>query len=277
MANLTSVDKMKLEKLFNMESGYILDFTNNSFQEFVFSNVNREIYNDFYSYMGDSKANRLRAFWSKEPNYLVSKLIGALLDYWKAKKTINYEKIYDKKNCLFNECCEIADRLTQGGIEENIDAILNNDFDDHDFDLLSKNIRDTIENNEPELALDRLHTFSVKYIRNICDKHGIVYDKDEPLHSCYGKYNKFLKENKLLETKMTETILKNSISILEKFNYVRNNKSFAHDNPILNHDESMLIFKNITSTIGFIESIEEKYFKEEKSCEVNNNSDAIPF
>lgn len=276
MADLTSVDKIKLERLFEMASGYVLDFNNNSFQEFIISNVNRDIYNDCYSNMGNSKANRLRSFWNNETNYMVSKLIRALLDYWKEIKQINDEEIDDKEKRLFKESYEIADRLSQGSVGEHIDVILNNDFIDEDFELLSKNIRDTIENNEPELALDRLHTYCMKYIRNICDIHKIIYDKNEPLNSCYGKYIKFMKDKNLIETEMTETILKCSISLFDKFNYVRNNKSFAHDNSILNYDESMLVFKNITSSIGFIKAIEEKMFKEENN-DIDNNLDDMPF
>ncbi|WP_081728076.1 abortive infection family protein [Alkalihalobacillus hemicellulosilyticus] len=48
---------------------------------------------------------------------------------------------------------------------------------------------------------------------------------------------------------MTRRILKTSISLLDAFNPVRNDKSFAHDNPLLNYDESMLIFKNISALI----------------------------
>ena len=57
---------------------------------------------------------------------------------------------------------------------------------------------------------------------------------------------------------MTERILKSSISVLDAFNDVRNNKSFAHDNPILNYQESMLIFNDVSNVIKFIESIEER-------------------
>lgn len=277
MADLTSVDKIKLERLFEMGSGYVLDFTNTAFQEFIISNVNRDIYNDCYSNMGNSKANRLRSFWNSETNYLTSKLIRALLDYWKETKQLNDEELDCKEKRLFQEGYEITDRLGQGSVSEHIDVILNNDFMDEDFELLSKNIRDTIENNQPELALDRLHTYCVKYIRNICDGHDIIYDKNEPLNSCYGKYIKFLKGKNLIETEMTETILKCSISLFDKFNYVRNNKSFAHDNSVLNYDESMLVFKNITSIIGFIKAIEEKIIKKEESNNIDNNCDDMPF
>ena len=35
MANLTYVDKLQLEKLFGMGSGYVLNFSDKTFQEFV--------------------------------------------------------------------------------------------------------------------------------------------------------------------------------------------------------------------------------------------------
>jgi hypothetical protein len=57
---------------------------------------------------------------------------------------------------------------------------------------------------------------------------------------------------------MTERIIKSSISVLEAFNDVRNNKSLAHDNPILNYEESLLIFNHVASSIRFIKSLESR-------------------
>ena len=56
---------------------------------------------------------------------------------------------------------------------------------------------------------------------------------------------------------MTERILKSSISILEAFNDVRNNMSLAHDNSILNYEESLLIFNHVSASIRFINKLEE--------------------
>lgn len=57
---------------------------------------------------------------------------------------------------------------------------------------------------------------------------------------------------------MTERILKSSISMLEAFNDVRNNKSLADDNPILNYEESLLIFNHVAASIRLIKSLETK-------------------
>ncbi|MDR5763321.1 abortive infection family protein [Caballeronia sp. LZ035] len=55
---------------------------------------------------------------------------------------------------------------------------------------------------------------------------------------------------------MTDRILRSSISVLEAFNDVRNNRSLAHDNPMLNHSEAVLIFSDIGASIRFIRALE---------------------
>jgi hypothetical protein len=81
MSNLTAAEKRKLERLLGMESGYVLEFSNRTFSEFVLDSTGREIYDGKYDYSSGSKANRLRGFWNEEPNGVVAKLIGDLLDY----------------------------------------------------------------------------------------------------------------------------------------------------------------------------------------------------
>lgn len=76
---------------------------------------------------------------------------------------------------------------------------------------------------------------------------------------------------------MTERILKSSISVLEAFNGVRNNQSLAHDNPILNYDESVLIFNHVSGSIKFIEAIEKSIEKSNKEKSVETDWDDLPF
>jgi len=257
MSDLSSIEKLKIEKLFDMGTGYVLDFSNRTFSEFILENMGIEISDRKYDYASGSKANRLRAFWQKEPNHVAGQLLLKLLEYWKARKETGYSEITAAEESLHAECMRIAERLLQGSPIENLDAI-DALTDDKNFVLLAKSIKDSIRNNEPENALDRLHTFIVKYVRQLCEKHGIEHDRNKPLHSLFGEYVKYLKQHDRIESQMTERILKTSISILEAFNDVRNNQSFAHDNPILNYNESVLIFNNVASAIRFLQSIETK-------------------
>lgn len=174
---------------------------------------------------------------------------------------------------LHEECQKIVQALKSENPVENIDALTPNS-DEKDFSVLAEAIRESIEKNEPEKALDRLHTFTIKYIRQLCDNHEIVYDKDKPLHSLFGEYIKAIDKKGIIESEMTKRILKSSISVLEAFNDVRNNKSFAHDNPILNYNESILIFNDISNVIRFLETIEKPKIREK---EVEEDWDDLPF
>lgn len=86
-----------LEELLEMKSGYILDFSNSSFQRFVKGIINVDIYEDKVYEEYCSKANKLRQVIENESNYKVSKLILALAEYYedyklKSKKLTEYDK-----------------------------------------------------------------------------------------------------------------------------------------------------------------------------------------
>jgi hypothetical protein len=275
MADLTYIEKANIENFLGMKSGYVMDFSDRTFQEFVGEAVGLDINDPKYHYSSNSKANRLRQFIKVESNYTFGKLLSAFCDYWLSKVHTGEIDYHNDEN-LYKECVKIADRLKQESIVEHIDAIKPN-ADDRDFKLLAKSIRESIERNEPEVALDRLHTFTFKYLRELCDKHNISYDKADSLNAVFGKYVKFIVDKKHIESSMSEKILKYSINIIEAFNDIRNNKSFAHDNPVLNYHESVLIFNNISSTIKFIEFIETQINKVNELGKAQELSDDLPF
>jgi hypothetical protein len=81
MSDLSNLEKRKFEKLLGMGSGYVLNFSNSSFAEFVVDSTGLNIYDSRYDYGSGSKANRLRGFWRQENDSIVGKLMGELLDY----------------------------------------------------------------------------------------------------------------------------------------------------------------------------------------------------
>ena len=257
-------------------SGYVLDFSNRTFQEFILESTGLDIYNEKYTYGSGSKANLLRGFWQVETNYNVQRLNLALLEYWKTYNLLNNYNATQNDIELYNECKKVSGSLNTELVIGNIETI-QVETGDRNFSRLANSIRESIEKNEPEIALDRLHTFTVKYIRTLCDKHKIKYDKNKALHSSFGEFIKYLKSSKIIESEMTERILKSSISILEAFNSVRNEHSLAHDNPILNSNESMLIFKNVASIIQFLEQVENLHESTKIDVEINNFNDDLPF
>jgi len=81
VSDLTFSERRVLEQVLGMAGGYVLDFTDPTFDEFIREYTGRNIRDARYEYKSGSKANRLRAFWTKEENALVGRLLSALLDY----------------------------------------------------------------------------------------------------------------------------------------------------------------------------------------------------
>ena len=82
MSDLTAIEKRKLERALGMGSGYVLNFLNRTFAEFFLDSFGVDIYDAKYEYGSGSKANRIRAFWDQESNYLVGRVLGLLFDEW---------------------------------------------------------------------------------------------------------------------------------------------------------------------------------------------------
>lgn len=129
-----------------------------------------------------------------------------------------------------------------------------------DFETLSRDIADSLAKNEPVLVLDRLHTYSIKYIREICEKHGISVRADNgqlhPLHSLAGSLVKYYQQNNAFGSEFAEKALKASISLFDRYNSIRNNQSFAHDNMVLNKTEAAYVVRIVSATLSFIAEIE---------------------
>jgi hypothetical protein len=81
MSDLTFAEKQKFEQLLGMGSGYVLNFSNRTFEEFIRDSTGCNIYDSRYDDASGSKAHRLRMFWLKEDNRVVGKLMGEMLDY----------------------------------------------------------------------------------------------------------------------------------------------------------------------------------------------------
>ena len=81
MAKLSYNEQIYIEKILNMGGGYLLDFSNNTFQRFIFSVLEFDVYNK-YEY--ESKAKLLRRIFNDYGNAQVGKLLMSLLEYKRA-------------------------------------------------------------------------------------------------------------------------------------------------------------------------------------------------
>ena len=97
MANLSYQESIVLEELFEMHTGYVIDFSNRTFERFVKGVVNIDVYNDIGYQEYSSKANKLRQIFSEEPDGVVGLLVDELLSYYedvqlKKQELTEYQK-----------------------------------------------------------------------------------------------------------------------------------------------------------------------------------------
>lgn len=112
MSNLTDRDKRYLEALLNMGDGYVLDYTDATFDEF-FRRYAIDIHGSKYQTHGTSKAKKLRAFWEQESDSLVGSVLSEMLESYEVSCDLGAQEL-DKN--LLKKCRNIVARLT--GTEE---------------------------------------------------------------------------------------------------------------------------------------------------------------
>lgn len=270
-------EKRDVEAALQMGAGYVLDFSDRTFSDFVAASIGIDIYGGPYSGYGTSKAKHLRCFFDKASDYLVGRLPVDLIAHARQIGEENtYSPLTEADLKRLNRCQAIADRLKRETPVDNLDALRPN-TDDKDFTVLAKVIREGIERHEPGPVLDRLHTFCMKYFRAICQKRGITFEKTDNLGNLVGKYVKYLEQNGIIEAKVTVQIMRSSITTFSEFNYIRNNKSLAHDNQTLNDQEALLLFNAVANTIRFIEFLEARTPKKQPATASDELDGEIPF
>ena len=194
--------------------------------------------------------------WNKKALDLVIEGPQKQIDYLKTKENLLKEKIQ-----------KFIKPTKTGFLIRNIDYLINDDVDvtlpneeAESYEVLSRDIHDAINKGEPTLVLDRLHTYSVHYLRDICRKHDIPVADNKgnyfPLHSLAGSLSKHYQENNKFQSDFAEQSLKMSISTFEKYNQVRNQQSYAHDNEVLNKAEAMYVVRVISATLALLYEVE---------------------
>lgn len=228
MSNLNSHRVAVLEEILKMRTGYVLDFSNRSFEDFFQEYLNIDINDQKYLIRGESKANRLRTFVRLESNFLVLKLLKTL------------REIYQLHDPRLDEIIEWLSTRQ----EIYLDSFILNNFKSGNANECIEALSRSVRAGKPSEALDRLHTFAMNILINLYgDKN-----KEIPLHCLYIQLiNKFKFDEEV------HNILKSEQPLLEQLNNIRNNKSLAHANqPFNENDEAIYIIKRVFNLFEFL-------------------------
>ena len=261
LSNIEAKTKLILEELFDMNSGYVMNLSSTKFSDLIYDVTRIKIYDEKYNFRSGSKANRLRSLWNIESNQNVAAINLTLLGYWEQQFRLSNpdeEKFYRYYNLKVDAAKQLT--LLSKDTRTNFNtSILESIKTEKDFQLLKNDIQRTLDNNEPQLALDRTHTLLVTYFRKLCTRHGIVYNEKETVDNLFSKYINHFNKLEYFESDMSIKILRLPSQALEKYNNVRNNKSFAHSNNILKYSESNLIIEFVFLVLKFVVNLEEQY------------------
>ncbi|HYF70891.1 MAG TPA: restriction endonuclease [Ohtaekwangia sp.] len=136
MANLSFSDKQLIESVFDMSSGYVINFSNREFEEFMKDVVQ---YNIYAKYPGLSKAKMFREFLKDESDTLVGKAIILLINHMKDANLITIdknektEKLYELGKRLLGKSNSKPDNKKE---VKNTSESLNIDYDGFNTSLL---------------------------------------------------------------------------------------------------------------------------------------------
>ena len=116
MSDPTSSEKRRLQERLKMKDGYVLDFGNRTFRDFMHEHAGLDIYDDRFRISGGSKANLLRVFWKIEPNHVVAKVADALVDFGGETRS------WTDDETVVTEMLQIAIRLRRSSNVPDVDA-----------------------------------------------------------------------------------------------------------------------------------------------------------
>lgn len=134
MSDLSNSTKYKLECLFDMGSGYVLDFSNLSFSDFIQKSISVDVDKKY----DGSKAMRLRQLWEQEPNCKVVKLTKEMLERWQTIMLVKGNIISPSDQKLYELCLvEIESLETMNHISKEDALFLSKDFSDIDFSKIN--------------------------------------------------------------------------------------------------------------------------------------------
>lgn len=163
MANMEYIERDYFEQLFEMKTGYVLDFSNRTFQEFVYEKIQVDVY---AKYTGLSKAKMLRQIMYEFDNVTVGKLLLELMRYMQAKGMVT-----DANSANFKKCAEIGNKLIGKKVSVKVPSSpkINNSIP-LDYDKYLKDLKSISDYSDTPQA--RGFAFE-KYLNNLFEIYGL--------------------------------------------------------------------------------------------------------
>ena len=170
MSTLEYQEKRKLEALFGMSSGYVLNHSDRTFGNLVGDVAGIDIHAEEYCSKGSSKANKFRVFWEKESDTSVGRVLLEIIRECRERC-----RLEDLK--LIEECEAIANRLFAGGPNLSDLAEIAARFDADYLLQQIKRMEEAVES-DPALAIGTAKELIETCCKTILEERGEPFAKD---------------------------------------------------------------------------------------------------
>jgi len=233
-------------------AGYVINFSNKTFQEFFDGELGINIYDAQYTEgHSGSKANCLRAFLTQADGATAAKALRAL---WEYRDAVDgpFDQNNEKHKANSTKFFDIVH-----GIETSTDIIKTDSIDkfadNETLDELVQAIERDIQAKKPQAALDRLHTYCMKLFGHLVQQMGGKIGSGDTLHGRAGMYINAIEARGGMQP-VTIQMMRYFTTVFDKFNHTRNNASLAHDNELAEKNEARLIFEGMTAFLRYLKN-----------------------
>lgn len=255
------------DRIFQSSDGYVLDFSDRTMAEWFQETFGVDIFQERFQVEGRSKGKILRGFVAVAEPRLVAQVLRALWTYRRQMTSIATNDPVEEARLLawLEQFTSELDASSAVPLEEAI-----RDFaGDTTLAKLRASIAADLIAEKPDVSLDRVHTYCVKRFRHILSSRGQTFQPNTPLDALFGAYGRILKETAAVSDFALPT-LRVQHKLFEGLNDIRNKRSLAHDNELLDLSEARFIIDCVLASLAFIERIEE-------NCKKQPEAESKPF
>ncbi len=263
MGVLSFIEKQTVCRLFGISDGYIFKFwsdrgryNKNITQQLILESCGIDIYKD-RQYKDLSQQKCVEKIWNDCSPQIVANLLSALSDYFCF--AMGTDSWSDEDGYDYRQVEEIIKKL------KSTSTVSLPPRETTDLKLILDDIETNVQAGKPEMVIDRLHTFATKYIREICQTHNIAIADEKGDHysldALVARLKGWYEQENYFESAFCVVAIRNTINIFAKYNDLRNNKSAAHPNQLLQKAEAEYAVKVVADTLMFIDSIEKSKSK----------------
>lgn len=251
---LPAEQRQVFDRIFHCQTGGVLNLSHRTMPEWFSENFDIDITQQRFEAEGPSKARILRCFVNVADPRLVAKVLRALWQY-RCRHALYVEKDAAEEARLRAWCEQFTAELDKAS-PLSLEAAIRDFSGDTTLLKLRAAIAGDITAEKPDVALDRLHTYCVKRLRHLLRERGQEFEARSPLDALFGAYARILKEKGLV-SEFALPALRVQYKLFEGLNHVRNKRSLAHDNELLDISEAQFVVESILSSLAFIERIED--------------------